>query len=97
MVEVKIRPYVGLVLVLFSLFTISPWYLFNNEKYYEVKEEKVYLNDLEAEKVVKIYNPERRYYVIQKSQFLVEKSKIPFFRKKTFIKKITSEMFSRRK
>lgn len=97
MVRFKIKAYIALVLVIFSLFTISPWYLFNNEPYYLVEEERVDLNDLQAEKLAKYYNPERSYYRLTKTQYLVTKSKIPFIRKKTEIKVLTNDIFSRLK
>lgn len=97
MVRSKINAYVILVFLLFSLFTISPWYLFNNEKYYVVDENKIYVNDLEAEQKAKYYNPERQYYRVTKSQYLIEKSNVPFFRKRTLVRHISSELYSKPK
>lgn len=97
MVRFKVKAYIALVLVIFSLFTISPWYLFNNEPYYLVEEEKITLNDLEAEKLAKYYDPEKFYYKLTKTQYLVTKSKIPFIRKKTEIKVLSNDIYSRLK
>lgn len=97
MVRSKVNAYVILVFLLFLLFTISPWYLFNNEKHYVVEEEKIELNDLEAEKLSKYYDPEREYFRLNKSQFLVEKTKFPFIRKKILVKELSSAIYSIRK
>jgi len=86
-----------LIVVMFGIFTVSPWYFVRKEPFYVNYENKIKYSDLEAEKRFKNYSSKRDYFVSKEYNVLFTKSLIPFYYNKSEQKVIKLFEFSTEK